>query len=569
MIIILISWCCIAYILLNFGVALGYCFKHIEVKTPIITVSLGAFIVMLLTTGFAFFYRINIEYFIVLLISSILFHLRFKNTVLYNFNALKNEYLHLSRLKKSIFWIAFIILLAQSSNAPYLLDNESYYVQTIQWLNEHGLVKGVANLHPFFGQYSGWHILQSAFNFSFIGQFFNDLNGLFLVVYILFSLYRLEQYQKDKKFPDLIIGLSPIFLVFFIPFTSSPSQDIPIYLISQIILYLFIKHDKQPNKSIYYTILLLVLMLLFIKVTTIVFIVFPILLFFSNYKNTPSIFLPSVFIAISTLILFWSKNYIVTGYPMFPSDHLSFFTPDWRIPQEIQQYNYGYARAYALVTTAEYYESLNFFQKVSAWMQLGKLRGLFNNTMVLLLIIAPFVIWLFKKDKTYRIVYLVGLLQMIFLLSTSAQYRFYFNYYIFFTTLLLACIPIVQRKATFLLLGATLIAIIPVFIAIPLNRLTNNKFALDLPAFHYSQLIVPHKNSNFDGAFKKVRVENMELNCPVKGKNIHNDVFYWSTGDGELPCTSEEILIFFKEQFGYKPQLRGSTLKEGFKAVKP
>ena len=568
MIAILISWCLLTYILLNFGVATTQLFKISEVKIPFISLVLGAFSLMLLTTSVAFFFRINLEYFVFILICSFIFHFKLKDQFYRQLELIKGHYLAISKFKRGIFWVLFLLILAQSSNSPYLLDNESYYVQTIQWLNEYGLVKGVANLHPFFGQYSGWHILQSALNFSFIGDFFNDLNGLFLVIYCLFALYCLEQYQKDKQLPKLILALTPIFTVFLVPFLSSPSQDIPIFLISQIIIFLFINHYKQATRDVFFMIFLMVLMLLFIKVTTITFIIFPILLFIKVIRSCSRILIPSMSIATLVLILFLAKNFIVTGFPMFPSAHVSFYQPDWSIPKEIQEYNYGYARAYALVTTAEYYESLNFFQKISTWLQLGKLRGLFNNTMVLLLIISPALIWFFKKNSAFKIVYLIGLLQIIFLLSTSAQYRFYFNYYIFFTTLVLAFIPIVRNKTSIVIFSAILLAIIPVFIAIPLNKLTNNKFALDIPSFHYKQWMIPHKNSKFKGEFKTVKSGNLRINYPIKGKHIHNDVFYWSTGDGELPCTSKEILTFFEEEFGYRPELRGNSLKEGFKAVK-
>ena len=37
------------------------------------------------------------------------------------------------------------LILAQSATLPFIIDNESYYIQTIKWLNEYGFVKGLAN----------------------------------------------------------------------------------------------------------------------------------------------------------------------------------------------------------------------------------------------------------------------------------------------------------------------------------------------------------------------------------------------------------------------------------------
>jgi hypothetical protein len=77
-----------------------------------------------------------------------------------------------------------------------LIDNETYYIQTIKWLNEFGFVKGLANLHPFFAQTSGWHILQSAFSFSYLPFSNNDLNGFCLLLGNLFAAFRLQDYSK-------------------------------------------------------------------------------------------------------------------------------------------------------------------------------------------------------------------------------------------------------------------------------------------------------------------------------------------------------------------------------------
>jgi len=92
-----------------------------------------------------------------------------------------------------------ILIIAQCSTAPYVIDNESYYIQTIKWLNEYGYVKGLANLHIFFGQTSGWHIAQSAFNLSFLYPNFNDLSGFCLLLGNLFAILKLNSYFSNEN----------------------------------------------------------------------------------------------------------------------------------------------------------------------------------------------------------------------------------------------------------------------------------------------------------------------------------------------------------------------------------
>jgi len=110
----------------------------------------------------------------------------------------------------------FVLILNHCSQSPLLIDNETYYIQTIKWLNEYGFVKGLANLHVFLGQTSGWHIAQSVFNFSFLYANFNDLSGYALTLGLVFSFLNLDIVLKNpepKKY-QLIAGILAVFHFF-------------------------------------------------------------------------------------------------------------------------------------------------------------------------------------------------------------------------------------------------------------------------------------------------------------------------------------------------------------------
>jgi len=71
------------------------------------------------------------------------------------FLSLKAKLKALSIPLKIILGTIIIFDLAQSAGAPYMIDNETYYIQTIKWLDQYGLVPGLANLHFFLSQMSG------------------------------------------------------------------------------------------------------------------------------------------------------------------------------------------------------------------------------------------------------------------------------------------------------------------------------------------------------------------------------------------------------------------------------
>jgi len=162
MILILISWIYIFLITSTIAVTVNSILK-IKSIDPVINLFLGFFYITLFTGFWAIFYRVNWEFHIVLFtIVAISYFIRKKDIVLY-YKELKTDFTYLSSFLKVILLAISILALAKSATSPYLIDNESYYIQTIKWINEYGFVKGLVNLHPFLGQTSGWHILQSAF----------------------------------------------------------------------------------------------------------------------------------------------------------------------------------------------------------------------------------------------------------------------------------------------------------------------------------------------------------------------------------------------------------------------
>lgn len=562
MLIILLTWIFFFITTINFGVLFREIFKiknHDHFLTSIILGSFGLTILSFLT---AFFIGLDIAFFLFLVVTNAALCYRNKYNWTAYLNSIRATFVEFPLLYKFIFIGIFILTLGQSATAPYLLDNESYYVQTIKWLDTYGFVQGVANLHPFYGQHSGWHVLQSALNFSFIGEFFNDINGYIVMCFSFFSLERLNQYWKTKSLPDLIIGLLTIFNVFFFQFVSSPSPDVPIFLFSQLLFYLFIKNFGSFDKDLYLIVISIVYFLLLIKITPIALAIIPMILFVNLIRENKEIIIPSSILGALVLFLFIFKNYLISGYLMFPGDWLDIVNPDWKIPKSMQQFYYANTEAYSLIMNAEEYAELGFWQKMKVWVMLPKLSGLFNKTMLVLIAIVPILMFGLKKNKkSYLIIYGIGLIHLLVLFATSAQYRFYFNFFIFFLLFSISAFGIGKKLLhTGIILGV-IISAVPLFIPIQLSQLTDNKFAMNLNTLQLNQIIQPHKNSKYIGNYSVYNKGNIDYSSPI------DDAFFWNTGDGQLPCTNKNVIEYFEYYFGYLPQKRTDNLKDGFKSV--
>ena len=167
MLLIFLSWLYILFTTINLGFGLDK-ILGLKNKDFVTTAILGLFSATVFASIWAIFGRINIAFHVFLLLLNLIIFFKFKKEISAIYKSFTLQIQQLELPLKLYLGIISILIIAQCASIPYVNDNESYYIQTIKWLNEYGFVKGIINIHLFFGQTSGWHITQSAFNFSFL-----------------------------------------------------------------------------------------------------------------------------------------------------------------------------------------------------------------------------------------------------------------------------------------------------------------------------------------------------------------------------------------------------------------
>lgn len=559
MILILLSWIYFFFSTINLGFSTDKILR-LKNRNFVIHTVLGLFTSTIFTSIWAIFGRVNFEFHIVLLVINLVIFFKFQKEIRLLYKSFFEELLALTAPLKIALSIITILILAQCSSIPYILDNESYYIQTIKWINEYGFVKGLANLHIFLAQTSGWHILQSAYNFSFLYDKFNDISGFCLLLGNIFSITKLNDYFKNKNREYLIIGLLPLANVFFFQFISTPSPDIPIYVFSFLIFFYFFQNLKTLDVENFNLIVILVLFSLFIKTTSIALILIPILLLAKNFKKLgPQLFKPAL-ISIIVLVLFVIKNSIISGFPFFPIINFPFFETDYRIPEAMAKLYYQATKQYGYLLTNDQYDKMSFFELFIRWVTLPKLHGLFNKLSLILTIVCPVFIYKFFNKKKIWSLYTIMCLQLLLLFFSSPQYRFFMNFLLFFSFFLIALFLYQKKIILFSLYFSILIPGFILLTPINLKALTNNKHTLATSTFSAKNIIFPYKNTKFDTAFETIQNGNLHFYSPVE-----ND-FFWSSGDGKLPCVNKDQIEYFNYYYKVKPQMRTTDLKDGFYA---
>jgi hypothetical protein len=561
MLLLILSWIYILFTSINLGYGIEKCLK-INAINFVVTSILGLFNATMLGSIWAIFGRINIEFHFFLLAINLLLFWFYKKEICAIYYSFTTE---LKALNNSLRWYLLgiiILIIAQCAAKPFIIDNESYYIQTIKWINEYGLVKGLANLHIFFGQTSGWHLTQSIFNFSFLYSNFNDLSGYCLLLGSVFAIFRLDSYFEKGEKIDLIIGLLPIANVLLFQFISAPSPDLPVYVFSFIAFYYFITNYESPSNESITLLVVLVLFILFIKPTAIALILLPFIYFIVNYHSLKNKLAPSIIISILVLSLFIIKNQLITGYPLFPTSFFSGNQLDYKVPNDLIGFYFNETKLYGFYSSQKEFDSLNSIQIFIKWLTKNKINTLFNLTSLFMVIFSSFFVYKFQNKKAFWMLYLVMLIQFGVLLFTSPQFRFFIHFLLFFGFLIVSCLINSKKTVLLLLFGNTSLVLVMVLVPINYSLLTSNKLLSENSTFKLSELVFPHSNTKKQNQYYKAKIGNLEFNSPM------DTSFFWGTGEGALPCVNALQLEYFKDQFHYIPQLRTQNIKDGFYSKK-
>lgn len=453
-----------------------------------------------------------------------------------------SDLIKIKALLKSPLWLTIFFLTAfVSSQSPTIFDHYSYYWQTVAWFNEHGTVTGLANLHPFFGQASTWHILQSGLNFSQLGFNLHTLNG-FLVLLVV--LYFLEQKEVGSlHFTANYMLVLPLVLLF----VDAASTDLPSLVLVPLIIHAFFTRQFSKRQVFY------ILFLIMVKVS-----VAPLLLLVLGVKSPLKLIkftlLPGLFLG--GLWLF--KNYIISGYLLFPIAW-SPLAPEWQMNADILNFlmskRAGYSQHYLPILE---YDLLDL---LGQWFQMSGIHRLMNWSMLGLCLWVPFTSN-FRRYAKLRYLYFTLLLMFVFVLLTSPQYRFFLVVWMCFLVVVLDDLRnLIPKK-----ISASFLTVLIVVLCVPVLLLNVQKLQWRSQLSWVEIFVINSLDQLPARGYKTYQVGNLKFNSPKQTDNRYE------VGQLALPAVNVDMLEVFQQYFSVNPQLRDSLdLGSGFiwKAQQP
>ena len=438
------------------------------------------------------------------------------------------EVLYFAQKNKFSILFGLIFILFFASFPPFILDHFGYYVPTIKWISEIGLVKGIGNLDLILGQMSSWHILQAGFS-NFTDPFLK-INAVALLIYYVYIL------EKKAWFH---LCLMPI--LFF--FLQSPSPDLPAIAFSLIILQEIL--FKNNNCSL----LFLFSIFIFTLKPTVVWLPIFVLLYsiFSVKTNLKFLLLGSFL-----MLFFIIKNLWTFGYPIFPMSILDLGIT-WKPNAGLMRISSETAimKTYDMQFSIEQIQQFTFWEYIKNWFLLIGMKGIINSLLIFSLVI--FTVYTFiKKKKILYFIWVAILFKSILILGFSAQYRFFLD--VFFVIIFILLYELFSKKWSLIFTGLFGFSIMIIFLFPSVIQKQFSSFRLGefMQGFKKDQWKTPPEYSW--NKSKSYTIGNLTFNV------VQNYPFSFDT---KLPAINPSFLYQYLET-GIFPQKIGKDLKDGF-----
>lgn len=216
-------------------------------------------------------------------------------------------------------------------------DSSLYHAQSIRWIEEYGVVKGLGNLHNRFAYNSAFFCLQALFSFSFIlGKSLHTVNGFIAAAFLCYSVCSAKVWKNRRVSGSDFVRLALLtYVVSEKSFYSSPGSDL---LSVGLVLYIMCKwiscqEDRDDRLIPYIELCFLAVWAVSVKLSAsvIVFLaIYPAIELLKN-KEWKQIAL-CLLIGIGIMAPFLVRNVIISGYLVYPYPELDLFGVDWKMP---------------------------------------------------------------------------------------------------------------------------------------------------------------------------------------------------------------------------------------------
>lgn len=340
MLLVLLNWIYVSITAFSMGFA--FCklvenklkYKINEINTIIST---GLVIATVYSQYFSLFYKVGVLANVIMLSACVVICLFWKKEI---YELLCDWAKKESTIKKIIMAVVVLIWAYCTSRGYMHYDSDLYHAQSIRWIEEYGIVKGLGNIHVRFAYNSSFFAVSALYGMKYLfGQSMHTING-FIALLLSMEVLKLAEIFKGKKLQmsDFARVGALYYLTVIYRDITAPASD---YAIMCVVFYIIIKWlvALEINKDDITPFALLCVGGVYavsLKLTAgliLLLLIKPAYMLIME-KKIKQIF---VYIIMGIIVIFpWiARTVIISGYLLYPFPAIDIFNVDWKIPAEI------------------------------------------------------------------------------------------------------------------------------------------------------------------------------------------------------------------------------------------
>ncbi len=238
---------------------------------------------------------------------------------------------------KLVLAISIILWCFCTSRGYMHYDSDLYHAQSIRWIEEYGIVKGLGNIHVRFAYNSSFFALSALYSMKFLcGRSLHTVNGL-IALLLWIQVLALFQKKKDKKtlVTDLARAGAFYYLTIIYRDIVSPASD---YAVMCVVFFITIKWlellEREEKRATPYALLCVAgVYAMTLKLTAGLILILAIkpLYILLREKKLQDIAIYLV-LGCEVIVPWLARNVLISGYLLYPFPALDLFRVDWKIP---------------------------------------------------------------------------------------------------------------------------------------------------------------------------------------------------------------------------------------------
>lgn len=312
--------------------AFGWSPRHIHACIMTGLVALTAY-----AQWFSLFYRVNLEANLILIGVDVLIVLLLRKSLWQFLKACLHD---MGSGKKIGIFLLILVCAYFTSRGSYISDTDLYHAQCIRWLEEYGILKGLANIQSRAAYNSSFFCLSALYSMKYIfGQSMHAVQGFMALLLGGICLDIGALFKRKKPLLSDFVRIGAIYyLTLLHREILSPSSDfaVMITLFYIMIVWLDLLERKEGSTVPYALLCVAGVYTVTLKLTAgliLVLLIKPVVMLIREKKGREIV--TYLLLGLMIIVPYLIRNVVISGWLIYPLTALDLFDVDWKVPAQL------------------------------------------------------------------------------------------------------------------------------------------------------------------------------------------------------------------------------------------